>query len=190
MTEVEVLNLALGYLGAGSITSTSENSKQARALSTYKDGALDEVLRRIAPPPAIKRAALVASTTTNLTDYDYLYTVPSDCIRILNLLDADNYAYLTDSFDVEGGIIYCDLDSAAIRYVYRNTNFDDYDQTFMKAYALYMASEVAPTLIPGGLKYQQQYLALYEARVIEVKGQEVRETPKAEGFTEQYHEWW
>lgn len=189
--EVELLNIALGYLGVGSITTTGENTKQARALTAQKNQALDEVLSQIAPPFAIKRAALVAySTGTNMTGYDYRYTVPSDSLRILSLLDAADYRYLVIAFDIEDGILYCNRSTVAAKYVYRQTDFTKFDSTFVEAYALYMAAKVAPSLIPGGIKYQKQYLTLYYQKVIEAQGKENEETIKGEQKPDEVNVWW
>lgn len=189
--EVELLNIALGYLGAGSITTTDENSKQARELSKHKGQALDEVLRKIAPAFAVKRAALVAySTGTNMSDYDYRYTVPSDSLKILSLLDADDYTPLNVTFDIEDGILYCDESTLAVQYVYRQTDFTKFDSTFVEAYALYMAARVAPSLLPGGIKYQRQYLGLYYQKVIEAAGVANEVTSKSEQKPAEYNNWW
>lgn len=188
-TEVEIWNMALGYLKAGTVSSTTDNSVQARALAVYADETRQEVLRDTAPPFAVKVATLTESSDSNYTQYSYIYDLPSDYLRVIEILDSAYYRY-DAYYYVDGSHIYMNYTPGIIRYVYDNSTTAEWDADFTEAYALYLAAKAAPKLIPGGIKYQQQYLALYERKKIEMQGRWGEENFNHEYSPDEYKDWW
>lgn len=188
-TEVEIWNMALGYLKAGTVTTTSDNSAQARALSTYAEFTRQEALRDLAPPFAQKVATLSESSDTNTTQYSYIYDLPSDYLRVIEVLDSDYYRY--DAFYyVEGQHIFMNYSPGIIRYVYDNSDTTTWDADFVELFALLLAAKAAPKLIPGGLKYQQQYFAMAERKKIDCLGRWGEENFNHEYTPDEYNAWW
>jgi len=188
-TTVEVWNMVLAYLNAGTVSSTTENSRQARALSVFADDTRQEMLRDLAPPFAHKVATLSESSDTNYTEYSYIYDLPSDYLKIVDLLDSSYYKYDTYYY-IDDSHIYLNYTPGIIRYIYDCSDVTLWDNDFTEAYVLYMAAKVAPQLIPGGLKYQQQYLALYERKKIDAMGKAGEEEFNHDYTPQEYNDWW
>jgi len=84
-SKVEICNMALAHIRAGSINSLTEPSIQAQQCVLFYPQALGEVLESIRWGFAHKTAAL-GVLTTDLFSWAYSYQYPSDCIRINYLL--------------------------------------------------------------------------------------------------------
>ena len=113
---VDCCNSALQRVGAASILSLADNSREARACSiAYASNRRDE-LRKHTWNFAVKRVALAPDTTAPAFDYLYAFTLPSDCLRVLRpptvaldwviegrtiLTNASNVLYLRYLADIE-----------------------------------------------------------------------------------------
>jgi len=69
---------------------------------------------------------------TNLTDYDYQYVLPEDCLRILDVEDSTQ-------FKREGYFLYCDTEYPTVRYVKMSTDPDEWDNFIQTAISLRLA---------------------------------------------------
>ena len=86
---VQICNSALNQLGAASITSLTDNSKNARLCNERYATVRDAVFRSHPWNSLIKRQQLAQDTATPAYGFSYQFTLPSDCLRLLNL-DAYN----------------------------------------------------------------------------------------------------
>ena len=90
VSEVDIANQALAYIGEGMIQSLDEPSNQAAQCKLFYRFAHQEVLEAF-PWPAVKaRAALVARVDDHLAEWPYTFALPSDCIRPRYLLPAES----------------------------------------------------------------------------------------------------
>jgi len=80
------------------------------------------------------------SDTTDWIPYEYSYsfTIPSDCLRVLDVTDGTSRI---EDFKVEDGKILCDYDVIYIRYIYRVTDVTVFDANFISCFAIRLASE-------------------------------------------------
>lgn len=103
-SKTEVANKAAMKLGLPRLSNIdTDNSPTAQALSGSWDSVRDSYLQSYPWNFAIKRADLAASTTEPVWGFDAKFDLPTDCLRVLDVKDVDNYV-------IEG------------RYVLANTN--------------------------------------------------------------------
>jgi hypothetical protein len=88
----QICNRALIRLGASTITDITENSKEARLCNIIYDQVRQELLRSHPWNFAIRRATLASDTEYPPFEFSYQYSLPSDCLRVLSMVDsAENY---------------------------------------------------------------------------------------------------
>lgn len=85
---VDVCNSALQKVGAASIMSLTDNSREARACNLAYDSNRRDELRKHYWNFAMKRVALAPDVTAPAFDFAYQFTLPSDCLRIMLPNDA------------------------------------------------------------------------------------------------------
>lgn len=146
-SEVQICNMALRRVNASPITDLeTDTTKSATLCRTYYEEARDAVLRDHPWSFSIKRQLLAVSTDENLSTYLYPYVLPTDpfCLRPLCLLNSlDLYREMTGyPFNVEGDILYSDLEAAALKYIGRIKDPGKFDALFTDALAWRLAAEV------------------------------------------------
>jgi hypothetical protein len=139
--EVDVWNLALQMVGAKRVSSTSEDSRNARACLAAYTTIRDGEFRKNVWLFAVARASLAADSTSPDWGRDYAYTLPSDFIRMAPSYPEDNSNQV--DWEIEGSKIYTDEDAPLyIRYVSRVTDVTRWDPLFLKACASSLALEI------------------------------------------------
>ena len=119
---VDICNGALNQLGATTILSLTEDSKNARLCNQRYTQVRDSVFRSHPWNCLQKRIELAADTTAPAWGFSYAYTLPSDCLRLLRILDYDS------NYKVEGRKILSNTSSMKILYVARVTDPNEYDE--------------------------------------------------------------
>lgn len=144
---IDLCNSALQRVGAASITSLSDNSPEARACSVAYDSNRTDELRKHPWNFAIKRAILAPDATAPLFDYDYAFTLPSDCLRLLR----PNTARL--DWQIEGRkILTNDGDTLYIRYIYDCQDAAQFDASFYNVVSAAMAVDICEKLTQSNTK--------------------------------------
>lgn len=140
-TNVQICNLALAKLGhQSSIQSLDEGSAEARLCNTFLNAARQDILRRGAWSFAIDTAEL-AQTLNTPDDYDYEYQLPSGFLRLLGfVLPSTDLAVYERRKD---GTLVCDYDEVIIKYVFDEDDPSRFDATFVEAFALRLAADLA-----------------------------------------------
>lgn len=115
MTKLNVINMAMDFLGRAPIdSSTNKRTREAKSADRFYDVASLYVLKYWDWQEAISSSTLTteASITNIYNDiFEYVYSLPSDCLRALNLELDDaagwwvegNYIYTT-YYDASDGI--------------------------------------------------------------------------------------
>ena len=147
---VDICNEAMDLLGASTITSLNENSKEARLCNRKFDVARDSVLRSHPWNVAIARAELAASSTSPPFGFTYSFPLPTDpyCLRVLSFWNnnVNNELAAYDSnimFKIEGRNILSNEDACKIVYISRVTDTEQYDPLLSTAVAHRLASDTA-----------------------------------------------
>jgi hypothetical protein len=134
-----VANLALQKVGGKKLTTLgSDGTRNDDALDLIYSDTLKEVARIIPWNCLIKRVALVANAGTNLSDYTYMYDVPADMVRILDIENDDTVMY-----SWEGPYIYCSIEDAELRYIANITTVSQWDSLFLEAFTSRLAAKIA-----------------------------------------------
>ena len=134
---VDICNGALNQLGATTILSLTEDSKNARLCNSRYTQVRDGVFRSHPWNCLQKRIELAADTTAPAWGFSYAYTLPSDCLRLLRILDYDS------NYKVEGRKILSNTSTMKILYVARITDPNEYDELLRETLSASLAADIA-----------------------------------------------
>tara|TARA_R110000765_G_scaffold157161_2_gene260334 strand:+ start:353 stop:937 length:585 start_codon:yes stop_codon:yes gene_type:complete len=164
-SEVDICNTALNMIGASNIISFTEDSKSARLCNQRYEPTRDSVFRAHPWNCLIKRVELAADTVAPAFEWSYAYTLPSDCLRVLQ------EQYLDSVFKVEGRKIVTNDSSFRLIYIGRITDPNEYDKLLEDALAQRMAAEMAYPLVASSAlstnMFQMYEMKLKEARFVD-----------------------
>ena len=98
----------------------------------------------------------------NQTGYSYMYDLPSDCLRVREVLDSDWGA--DDSYDyrVEGTYLYTDVQDARVRYIKQETDVTKYDSALVEVMAARLAWLIC-VVVTGDQQRRAMMKAEYQA---------------------------
>jgi len=134
---VDICNGALNQLGATTILSLTEDSKNARLCNSRYTQVRDGVFRSHPLNCLQKRVELAADTTAPAWGFSYAYTLPADCLRLLRILDYDS------NYKVEGRKILSNTSSMKILYIARITDSNEYDELLRETLSASLAADIA-----------------------------------------------
>ncbi len=134
---VDICNGALNQLGATTILSLTEDSKNARLCNSRFTQVRDAVFRSHPWNCLQKRVELAADTTAPAWGFSYAYTLPADCLRLLRILDYDS------NYKVEGRKILSNTSTMKILYVARITDPNEYDELLRETLSASLAADIA-----------------------------------------------
>ena len=134
---VEICNGALNQLGATTILSLTEDSKNARLCNSRFTQVRDSVFRSHPWNCLQKRIELAQDTTAPAWGFKYAYTLPADCLRLLRILDYDS------NYKVEGRKILSNTSSMKILYIGRVTDPNEYDELLRETLSAALGADIA-----------------------------------------------
>ena len=148
-SQTEICNLALSFIGAGTIVNITDNNMKAQVLNAEYASVRDSELRKHTWRFSIKRDSLPALITVPVSGpYGQEFQLPSDCLKVLMVGDSYPGADLsdyrtgpsTDDYSVEGDKILSNLPAPlSIKYVYQVVDTGLYDSSFTIAFASMLA---------------------------------------------------
>lgn len=188
-SSIDICNLALGNIRAGSINSLDEASLEAQVCKQRYQLAVDFVLRDFPWRFAHKTQALALLDTTH-PEWTYVYAYPSDCLRAKYILPASDvindrtvYYHLEDfgldqryrkvTFEVgmdpdgSGRVILTNKEEAYLAYTAKQTDTTVFTADFVEALSWYLAAFIAIPLVgpETGRKLREDSLKLYEMTI-------------------------
>tara|TARA_R100001510_G_C7620726_1_gene181689 strand:+ start:418 stop:999 length:582 start_codon:yes stop_codon:yes gene_type:complete len=134
---VDICNGALNQLGASTILTLTEDSKNARLLNARYTQVRDSLFRNHPWNCLQKRVELAVSAATPAWGFSSQFTLPTDCLRLLRILDYDS------DHKVEGRKILTDASSMKILYVARITDPNEYDELLRETLSAALAADIA-----------------------------------------------
>lgn len=144
-SSVQICNDALIILGAATITSLSDDTKEARLCNEQYDKCRQQLL--VAHPWnfAISRSEISSDASLptgydNNPEWDYSFTLASNCLRVLELDDTDA------PWAVEGGKLFSTYDPVNIKYIKNVTDTTIFSKNFEKALAYMIAYRIGYAL--------------------------------------------
>jgi hypothetical protein len=164
-TDVELCNHALSLLGESRIENLTQDNERARICNLLYPQTRDELLSMFQWPFAIKRESLAAVSEANLTEYEYRYTLPSDYLRLVDMIDPVTYKILSGQrpipycderdgwpeyvgvkYQIEGNRLLTDQSPCIIRYVRRVVNPGLFPELFVSTLVPAVAAKIATRL--------------------------------------------
>jgi hypothetical protein len=171
---VDICNGSLNQLGATTILSLTEDSKNARLCNSRYTQVRDALFRTHPWNCLQKRAELAADTTAPAWGFTNAYTLPSDCLRLLRILDYDS------NYKVEGRKILSNTSGMKILYVARITDPNQYDELLRETISASLGADIAFGITSNNQTAQNMYSLfqdkLRDARFVDsTEGQNVEQ---------------
>ena len=148
---VDICNGALNQLGATTILSLTEDSKNARLCNSRYTQVRDGLFRTHPWNCLQKRVELAVDTTAPAWGFSYAYTLPADCLRLLRILDYDS------NYKVEGRKILSNTETMKILYVSRVTDPNEYDESLRETLSAALGADIAFGVTSNNQTAQNMY---------------------------------
>ena len=155
---VEICNGALNQLGASTILSLTEDSKNARLCNARYANIRDAIFRHHPWNCLLKRVELAADTATPAWGFTSQFTLPSDCLRLIKILDYES------DYVVEGRKILSYSSTMKILYISRVEDPNEYDQLLREVITASLAADIAYAVTSSNPVAQSMY-ALYQEKL-------------------------
>lgn len=153
ISNVQIANYALTMLGAKRINALNEDVEQARQVNAVFDLVRDACLIEHEWNFAVARATLPLLATTPEYEWDYEFTLPNDCLRVISTdLDSNN------KFAVEGRKLLTNTNTIKIKYVKEQSDPTKFSSIFTKYFSTRLAEELAFPLTGSRTLEQDMYL--------------------------------
>jgi len=140
-TKIDIVNRALGLLGAEFITSLTEDTKPARFANELYDDTRDTLFRMHPWNSCIKRAALSLTDNTPAYYFSYEFQLPGDWLRIVRPED-DSLEY-----KIESDKLVTETSTFKCTYVFRNEAVATYDSLLVETLAAKLAVNLTMPLL-------------------------------------------
>lgn len=136
-TDLGICNSALIKLGVGTISTLTENSRQAKIVNEQYPKMRDALLYDHPWNFAMAWAALTTGDTsdTNNPEYTYRFTLPADCLRVWSCEFDD------EDYEVIDRYIYTNDSSVKIKYIKQVTDPSKFTPAFAEALACKIAHD-------------------------------------------------
>lgn len=165
-TPESIVSRALVLLGVSQISLVDEG-KIAMVNSLYASSR-DEVLRAYTWNFAMKRSGALSTTTTPNFGFAYAFTLPADCLRVVELHNS------TSAWRVENSLLLTDDASAKVRYIAQITDTTKFSANYTNTLVYNFASKLAFP-IANQPAMSQHYYDLYQKTLAEAKVTEAQE---------------
>ena len=173
---VDISNAALNTLGATNITSLTEDSWAGRLINQRYELVRDAVFRSHNWNSLIKRADLAQNAVAPAFGYTYQYTLPTDCLRVLEFSNGtlmypqDNMTSNSGGpvYVIEGRELLSDEGTVLIKYIARIEDPNQYDTLLIDTLAARLAMEICYA-ITGSNAMISTTKALYDEKIKEAR---------------------
>ena len=162
-SDIELINRSLALLGIESITSLSDNSKQASIARVLFNDTRAAVFRSHPWNCLTKRASLPKDVTAPVYGYNNRFVLPADFLR---LLEVENPTQVM--FQLERRHILADEDVMNIKYTSLVTDVTQYDTLLVDTLASRVAADLAQPLLQSTSAMEQMW-QMYELKLREAK---------------------
>lgn len=136
ISNTSIANRALTLLSANRIVDFNEASEEARKVKAIYDDTRDALLSQHNWNFATaERDLALLSDAPLLDDWAYAYQLPSDCLRVIRMID-------DEEFKVEGHKLYSDSDDPRIEYIKKETDPVKFSPGFVKALSSRLAADL------------------------------------------------
>lgn len=137
ITPVMICNMALIKLGADTITSLSQDTKNARLCNAVFELMRNKVLEDHPWGFATKTTQLASIVATPLMDWTYQYQLPADFLKMVRGED------WKQSFEIVDGYLHANDTPIIIKYIWENTNSGTWSYSFATCLSWRIAAELS-----------------------------------------------
>lgn len=185
---VDIFNLACGVLGLPNVQSVTENTRHAVALNAVWPSIRRATLRSHPWNRATTHATLNQRSDSPVSEWDYWYNLPSNCLRPL-AINPDSGIASGEGFEIEihptedTEVLVTNEASVVLEYIKDVDNTGLFDDQLAVHMANELARRTAPKfkINPTGLQY---LVAVHREDSLEAKGTDGQEgTPRQWGST-------
>ena len=134
---VDICNGSLNQLGASTILTLTEDSKNARLCNARYTQVRDSLFRSHLWNCLTKRVELAKDTEVPSWGFSYQFTLPADCLRVVTIL---NYDY---DYKVEGRKILANHGTLKIQYIARIEDPNQYDELLRETISAALSADIA-----------------------------------------------
>lgn len=161
-SSTDIANMALDILKEAPISSLDDDRPIARWLKRNFTVTRNAVLERAEWNFSLVRAEIAEDATEPAFGWDYQYTIPADCIRVIPLTQDGKSEGRPILHEIEGGkILTNQCGPLKVRYVENLENIDSYPASFSEAVAARLAMKMAHWLT-GKTSYVKVAQGLYD----------------------------
>ena len=153
---VDICNGALNQLGASTILSLTDDSKNARLCNSRYTQVRDALFRTHPWNCLQTRLELAASSDSPAWGFTYAYTLPANCLRLLRVLDYDS------NYKVEGRKILSDASTMKILYIARITDPNEYDELLRETLSAALGADIAYAVTSNNTTSQNMIVSYQE----------------------------
>jgi len=171
MTEVDILNQALGYLGEARVQSLTQASNSAKVGSDAMRSSVEEVLEIHDWNSALERQTLSRLSQENKFGPKYSYQLPNDFMNLTTFNDG------VAEYRIEGKRIVTDETEVEIVYVAYPTDFSVLDASLVRAIASNLAFNISIN-VTGEIGTQGRMLELHERFLARARTKDARESSR------------
>jgi len=165
-SRTEWANRALSKIGEQRIINLDDSTTRGALLNSMFDVVLEDELRSRKWSFSIKRAQLAADVATPAFGYAVQYQLPTDCLRLLSILNfdvgpdlSDYRTFPTQLYVIEGRKLLYGRPGGSppsnpmpIRYIAKTPDTTLWDPTFGNAFACRLAAEIAEQITQSSEK--------------------------------------
>jgi len=148
---VDICNGSLNQLGASTIISLTEDSKNARLCNARYTQVRDSLFRSHPWNCLQKRIQLASDTATPAWGFSYQFTLPADCLRVLRIEDYDS------DYKIEGRKIVSNVPTMKILYIARIEDPNQYDEILRETLSAALGADIAYAITSSNPVAQNMY---------------------------------
>ncbi len=169
---IDICNSALNLLGASTISSLTEDTKNARLCNQRYEPIRNRVFRSHNWNCLIKRVELGRNSSAPVCEYAYSYALPSDFLRVLKIFNGTTDSIEADlPYKIESKDLITDQTTVYLVYIALDVDPTNYDSYLYEALATSIAADLTyPITNNASLVTKYRDLAderLREARFID-----------------------
>lgn len=159
---IEICNSALTSVKANTIASFSDGSTEANICAAKFDIVRRSELRKSYWNFAIKDVELAKTVDAPIKYFQYKYTLPSDCVRLISVNDGLSF------YKLRGRDIHTDANECFISYIADIEDTSQWDPIFVDVVSARMAYEIAYAIVGSGSLVEQAH-TIYRQKLMEAK---------------------
>jgi len=169
VSPLAVVNLALARVNSTTLTSLTENRKEAAVAGAAYDLLRTALLREFNWQFSLRRASLAPEVNPPEFGFQFSYLKPTDCLRFIGAFEdpEDSRVTMTPrtfAFRFEGNRVLADKNPLLMLYVADVTNVADMDPMFVDVLTWRLAAEFSLSLAADKSGFQNMW-ELYERRL-------------------------